>query len=47
VLVEALAVGICGTDAEIADGGYGWLPPERDRLILGHLVITESSPRSP
>jgi len=36
VLVEALAVGICGTDAEIADGGYGWSPPERDRLILGH-----------
>ena len=27
VLVEALAVGICGTDAEIADGGYGWPPP--------------------
>ena len=36
VLVEALAVGICGTDAEIADGGYGWPPPGRDRLILGH-----------
>ena len=24
VVVEALAVGICGTDAEIAGGGYGW-----------------------
>ena len=36
VLVEALAVGICGTDAEIAEGGYGWPPPGRDRLILGH-----------
>jgi glucose 1-dehydrogenase len=36
VLVEALAVGICGTDAEIASGGYGWAPPGRDRLILGH-----------
>ena len=36
VLVEALAVGICGTDVEIADGRYGWPPPERDRLILGH-----------
>jgi glucose 1-dehydrogenase len=36
VLVESLAVGICGTDAEIADGGYGWPPPGRDRLILGH-----------
>ena len=36
VLVEALATGICGTDAEIAGGGYGWAPPGRDRLILGH-----------
>src|SRR6476661_1591524 len=36
VLVEALAVGICGTDVEIAEGSYGWPPPERDRLILGH-----------
>ena len=35
VLVEALAVGICGTDVEIAEGRYGWPPPERDRLILG------------
>src|SRR6059036_2866501 len=33
---EALAVGICGTDAEIAEGGYGWPPPGRDRLVLGH-----------
>ena len=36
VLVEALAVGICGTDVEIAEGRYGWPPPERGRLILGH-----------
>ena len=36
VLVEALAVGVCGTDAEIANGDYGWAPPGRDRLILGH-----------
>jgi threonine dehydrogenase-like Zn-dependent dehydrogenase len=36
VVVEALAVGICGTDAEIASGSYGWAPPGRDRLILGH-----------
>src|SRR4051794_41929379 len=35
VLVEALAVGICGTDAEIADGGDGWAPPGRDRVVLG------------
>jgi threonine dehydrogenase-like Zn-dependent dehydrogenase len=36
VLVEALAVGVCGTDAEIAAGLYGWPPPGRERLILGH-----------
>jgi threonine dehydrogenase-like Zn-dependent dehydrogenase len=36
VLVEALAVGVCGTDADIATGLYGWAPPGRERLILGH-----------
>ena len=36
VMVEALAAGICGTDAEIASGSYGWPPPGLDRLILGH-----------
>ena len=36
LLVETLAVGVCGTDTEIANGAYGWAPPGRDRLILGH-----------
>jgi threonine dehydrogenase-like Zn-dependent dehydrogenase len=36
VLVETLAVGVCGTDAEIAGGAYGWAPLGRDRLVLGH-----------
>ena len=36
VLVEAVAVGVCGTDAEIAEGKYGWAPPGRARLVLGH-----------
>lgn len=36
ILVEAVAVGICGTDVEIASGAYGWAPPGRERLILGH-----------
>jgi len=36
ILVEAVAVGICGTDVEIASGAYGWAPEGRDRLILGH-----------
>jgi threonine dehydrogenase-like Zn-dependent dehydrogenase len=36
VLVQTLAVGICGTDIEILSGEYGWPPPGRDRLVLGH-----------
>ena len=36
VLVEGLAVGVCGTDMEIVSGAYGWAPPGRDRLVLGH-----------
>jgi len=36
VLVEAIAVGVCGTDVEIADGKYGWAPPGKARLVLGH-----------
>ena len=36
VLVETLAIGVCGTDAEIVSGAYGWAPPGRDRLVLGH-----------
>jgi len=34
ILVEAIAVGICGTDVEIASGDYGRAPPGRTRLIL-------------
>jgi glucose 1-dehydrogenase len=36
VLVEALAVGVCGTDVEIVEGKYGWAPPGQTRLVLGH-----------
>src|SRR5271157_83134 len=36
VLVEAIAVGVCGTDVEIVEGKYGWAPPGRERLVLGH-----------
>ncbi len=39
VLVETLAVGICGTDAEINAGDYGWAPPGHARLVLGHESI--------
>jgi glucose 1-dehydrogenase len=36
VLVEAVAVGVCGTDIEISEGKYGWAPPGQTRLVLGH-----------
>jgi threonine dehydrogenase-like Zn-dependent dehydrogenase len=36
LLVDGIAVGVCGTDKEIARGDYGWAPPGRERLILGH-----------
>jgi threonine dehydrogenase-like Zn-dependent dehydrogenase len=36
VLVEALAVGVCGTDREIIAADYGTAPPGTDQLILGH-----------
>jgi glucose 1-dehydrogenase len=36
VLVEAVAVGVCGTDVEIVEGKYGWAPPGQKHLILGH-----------
>ena len=30
VLVEAIAVGVCGTDVEIVEGKYGWAPRGQD-----------------
>ncbi|MBT2208384.1 glucose 1-dehydrogenase [Actinomadura sp. NEAU-AAG7] len=37
LLVEGRLLGICGTDRDIVEGdGYGWPPPGRDRLVIGH-----------
>ncbi|KRC65324.1 theronine dehydrogenase [Aeromicrobium sp. Root236] len=36
LLVDGIAIGICGTDHEIVHGDYGWSPPGRDRLVIGH-----------
>jgi glucose 1-dehydrogenase len=36
MLVDGLALGVCGTDREIAAGEYGWAPPGQQRLVLGH-----------
>ena len=36
LLVDGIALGVCGTDREIMDGDYGWAPPGAERLVLGH-----------
>lgn len=36
MLVDGVAIGVCGTDKEIAHGDYGWAPPGSDYLVLGH-----------
>jgi threonine dehydrogenase-like Zn-dependent dehydrogenase len=36
LLVDGVAVGVCGTDREIVSGEYGWAPPHSERLVLGH-----------
>lgn len=36
LLVRGIALGVCGTDKEIAHGDYGSAPPGSDRLVLGH-----------
>jgi glucose 1-dehydrogenase len=39
VLVRTLEVGVCGTDREIAAGGFGVAPPGDADLVLGHEVL--------
>lgn len=36
LLVDAIAIGVCGTDKEIAAGEYGWAPDGHERLVIGH-----------
>jgi glucose 1-dehydrogenase len=36
ILVQTLAIGVCGTDLEICRGDYGWPPPGEERLVIGH-----------
>jgi threonine dehydrogenase-like Zn-dependent dehydrogenase len=37
ILAEGRLLGICGTDVDIVEGqGYGWPPPGRERLVIGH-----------
>ena len=36
ILVDGIALGICGTDGEIVRGDYGEAPAAEQRLVLGH-----------
>ena len=36
LLIEAAALGICGTDLEILAGHHGVAPEGRERMVLGH-----------
>jgi len=36
LLVQGRLLGICGTDVDIVENGYGWSPPGRERLVIGH-----------
>ncbi|MCD6074307.1 MAG: alcohol dehydrogenase catalytic protein [Rhodospirillales bacterium] len=46
ILVRTLAIGICGTDAELIAGHDGMAPGDERRLILGHesIGIVERAP---
>jgi threonine dehydrogenase-like Zn-dependent dehydrogenase len=39
VLVRVLEVGVCGTDREIAHGGFGVAPDGEDELVIGHELL--------
>src|SRR5438445_367329 len=36
ILVDTLAIGVCGTDVDIVGGVFGAPPPGQQRLVLGH-----------
>ncbi len=36
LLVQGRLLGICGTDVDIVENGYGWPPTGRERLVIGH-----------
>jgi threonine dehydrogenase-like Zn-dependent dehydrogenase len=39
VLVRTLEVGVCGTDREISEGGFGIAPEDERLLVLGHEAL--------
>jgi threonine dehydrogenase-like Zn-dependent dehydrogenase len=47
ILVQTQAVGVCGTDLEIINGEYGWPPPGRRRLVIGHESVGRVAEAAP
>jgi threonine dehydrogenase-like Zn-dependent dehydrogenase len=45
LLVRGMAVGIRGTDREIAEGAYGTPPSRGARLVIGHESLGEALDR--
>lgn len=41
ILVRTKLIGVCGTDVEIAEDGYGTPPPGEEFLVLGHESLGE------
>jgi threonine dehydrogenase-like Zn-dependent dehydrogenase len=39
VLLRVLEVGVCGTDREISEGGFGVAPGGEETLVLGHELL--------
>ncbi|HET8547394.1 MAG TPA: alcohol dehydrogenase catalytic domain-containing protein, partial [Bryobacteraceae bacterium] len=39
VLIRVAAVGVCGTDRDLARFRYGYPPPGETRLVLGHEAL--------
>ena len=42
ILVQAMLVGVCGTDREIVAGDYGTPPPGQRHLVIGHEAVGQA-----
>lgn len=39
LIVQMIAVGVCGTDRELLTGDYGWAPVGKTEMIIGHETV--------
>jgi glucose 1-dehydrogenase len=47
ILVSTVAMGLCGTDLDIVEGGHGKAPAGEERLILGHESVARVAEAPP